>query len=118
MFYKFFFLFSLNVYEEVNGGDFSISNIKYWDLFIFVLLEIIFIIRYGFFNFKRSFSMDSLMGNLVYCDFVLIVNFRDDSEIYVDSVGYVMFLGSFIYKTLGNFVFFDIYLIIGGVRLY
>lgn len=111
-------MFSLNVYEEVNGGDFSISNIKYWDLFIFVLSEIIFVVRYGFFNFKRSFSMDSLMGNLVYCDFVLIVNFRDDSEIYVDSVGYVMFLGLFIYKMLGNFVFFDIYLIIGGVRLY
>uniref|UniRef100_K1QQT9 Suppression of tumorigenicity 5 n=1 Tax=Magallana gigas TaxID=29159 RepID=K1QQT9_MAGGI len=113
--HKPFSLSSLNVYEEVNGGDFSISNIKHWDLPTPAPPETTSITRHGSSNLKRSLSMDSLMGNPVYCDPALTVNFRDDSEIYVDSAGYAMPLGSPTHKTLGNSASLDTYPTTGGI---
>lgn len=113
--HKPFSLSSLNIYEEVNGGDFSISNIKHWDLPTPAPPETTSITRHGSSNLKRSLSMDSLMGNPVYCDPALTVNFRDDSEIYVDSAGYAMPLGSPTHKTLGNSASLDTYPTTGGI---
>ena len=93
---------SLRIYEEVNGGDFSLSNIKHWDLPLPVPPETSSIPDLGNTSLKRSLSMDSLMGSPVYCDPTLSVNFRDDSEIYVDSAGYAMPLGTPIHRALGN----------------
>ncbi|XP_062582123.1 DENN domain-containing protein 2B-like isoform X2 [Saccostrea cucullata] len=93
---------SLKVYEEVNGGDFSISNIKHWDLPLPVPPAVTSIPSHGSTNLKRSLSMDSLMGNPVYCDPALTVKSRDDSEIYMDSEGYAMPTGTPTHRGLGN----------------
>ncbi|XP_061173444.1 DENN domain-containing protein 2B-like isoform X2 [Saccostrea echinata] len=93
---------SLKVYEEVNGGDFSISNIKHWDLPLPVPPSVTSIPSHGSTNLKRSLSMDSLMGNPVYCDPALTVKSRDDSEIYMDSEGYAMPTGTPTHRGLGN----------------
>ncbi|XP_048727203.2 DENN domain-containing protein 2B-like isoform X3 [Ostrea edulis] len=106
---------SLKLYEEVNGGDFSISNIKHWDLPLPVPPETSSIPPHGSTNLKRSLSMDSLMGSPVYCDPAPIVSFRDDSEIYVDSAGYAMPLGTPTHRGLTNSASLDTDPASGGI---
>jgi hypothetical protein len=109
---------SLKLYEEVNGGDFSISNIKHWDLPLPQPPEPSSIPTHVPTSLKRSLSMDSLMGNPIYSDPAPIVNFRDDSEIYVDSAGYAMPLGTPTHRGLTNSASLDTDPASGGVSLH